>query len=332
MEEKDLRFNQITWIDKYRPVELSDLVLPKPIFDKFSDIIETHDMPNIILVGPSGIGKSSVIHVTARKLFGKYYNEAVLELNSFDDRGIKFMQNDIITYCKTKIAYKRNDEEYYPKYKLIIFDEADNIISRVQDQISSILEKYPETIRFAFTCNSSSEINETIQSKCIIKTYSYFSNELGMSRLKVICENEKINFTDKALLKIMELSCGDIRKAINKTQIIYNKHGKITEKNCVDLCNLPHEAIIKQLFDNIIKKNYRGSIELIKELKNNSYSGSDIVEAMFKILKSPLCKDIPENKKMILLHNISIGTSNISNIMDSNIQLMGCIIKMIQNI
>src|SRR5665647_265579 len=146
------------------------------------------------------------------------------------------MRSDILLFCKTKISYKRGDELIYPKYKLILFDEADSIIKRVQDQISNIIEKYSDSIRFAFTCNSSSEINEVIQTKCLIWRYTYLENDLVIEKLTDICKKENVKFSDLALDKIATLSRGDLRNAINKLQMLHTKHNEIKIENVNELC------------------------------------------------------------------------------------------------
>ena len=101
---EDPRYAQLPWTEKYRSYNLDDIFIPITIKNKLNNIIETKNMPNIILSGPPGIGKTSAIKSIAIKLFGKYYNDAVLELNLLDDRGIDFMRSDIVLFCKTKIA------------------------------------------------------------------------------------------------------------------------------------------------------------------------------------------------------------------------------------
>lgn len=329
-EIKDKRFDFLPWTEKYRPTSMDNLYLPPIIKNKVINIIKDKNIPNIILTGPPGIGKSSAIKIIASEVYGKYYKDAVLELGMLDDRGIKFMQNDIQFFCKTNISYRKEDENKYPKYKLIIFDEADNIISRVQDQISLIIEKFSKQIRFAFTCNSSSEISEGVQTKCLIWRYSYLSNDLITNKLKSICENEKVEYTDSSLEKIAEISSGDLRVAINKLELVYHKYANIKDEYVQKLCSTPQESIIKELFINIINKKLRESLEIIFDLKKKSYSGSDITSGMLVTIKSNICKDIPEETKIKLCDKICNGIYRISNITDSDLQLAGCIIDMIK--
>lgn len=327
LDEK--RYEKLPWTEKYRPSRIDDIYLPPIIKNKMVNIINERNMPNLILTGPPGIGKSSAIKIIALELYGKYYKDAVLELGLLDDRGVKFMQNDIQNFCKTRISYRTEDEPKYPKYKLIIFDEADNIISRVQDQISIVMENFSNQIRFAFTCNSSSEINEGIQTKSLIWRYSFLPADLVVDRLSEICKKEKIEYVETALKKICEISQGDLRSAINKLELIHYKHTNIKDEYIGELCNTPQEMIIKQLFINIMNKKLKESLEMTFDLRKKSYSGSDITLGMLTTIKSEICKDIPEETKMKLCNQICAGIYRISNITDSDLQLAGCIVDMI---
>jgi replication factor C subunit 2/4 len=326
----DLRYTQLPWTEKHRSYKLDDIFIPMTIKNKLKDIIATKNMPNIILSGPPGIGKSSAIKAVALDLYGKYYNDAVLELNLLDDRGIDFMRSDILLFCKTKISYKGNDEKKYPKYKLIVFDEADSIIKRVQDQISNIIEKFGDTIRFAFTCNSSSEICEVIQTKSFIWWYSYLENDLVVDKLKDICTKEKVKFTENALNKIATLSRGDVRNAINKLQMLYSKYNQIKEEYVDELCDTPQEVIIKQIFMDIINNDFKKALSVTLDLKKNSYSGSDIMLGMLATIRSDICDDISDDIKNKLCSSICSGTYQISNVTDNDLQLTGCIVDMIR--
>jgi replication factor C subunit 2/4 len=324
---------QAPWIEKYKPHNLDQLLFPDTIKKKIDNIIQSKNLCNLIITGPSGIGKTCIAEIIANELYEKYYNDAVLELNLLDDKGIKFIQEDIVSFCKTRIPYKTGDETKYPKYKLIIFNEADNIIERIQDQISFIMEKYKDNIRFIFTCKSisiGSEITESIQTKCIILLLTHHTQDLIIEGLTNICEHENIKFSNDALEKIASHSDGDMRIAINKLQIVFYAYGEISLKNYMNLCDTPQEIIIRNIFDLLIQQNIKEAMKIVFGLKKESYSGADIVMSMFNVLKSSMCNDIDEKIKIKFGKAISDGIYNISNIGDSDLQLAGCIIDMIK--
>ena len=160
--------NLTPWIEKYRPTNINNLVIDDITLNKFKKIINDLEMPNCIITGNSGIGKTSTLLCMAEQLYGPYKNEAVLEQSASDDRGIKAVQDSIIHFCKKKLVIKGKK---YAKHKLVLLDEADNMTPKAQQLINNLMEKYIHTTRFTFTCNNSSDIIEAIQSRCIIFRY-----------------------------------------------------------------------------------------------------------------------------------------------------------------
>jgi replication factor C subunit 2/4 len=326
----DNRDEQLPWCEKYRAIRFNDVYLPDVLEHKFSNMLNTQDIPNLILDGPPGTGKSCVIKALLMEMYNKYYNDAVLELNLSDDRGIKFLQNGIVTFCKTKIAFTEEEKTIYPNYKIILIDEADNIIDRIQDQLKIIITNYKQHVRFVFTCNSASEINEAIHSECLIIPFSVLPDELVLKKLLNICKAEKAKYTEKALQIIANISRGDMRSAINMLHLVYITYTDISKENVETLCNITPEVTIKKIFKAIINNDCKTALETTLELKNDSYSGSDILFAMLTTIKSDICNDIEEDVKIKLTECISNGIYKVSNITDSSLQIAGCIVDMMR--
>ena len=112
--------NGIPWLEKYRPTTLDQVVGNEESTEKFTSIVASGNMPNLILSGPSGIGKTTIIMCLARQLLGpSFEKEAVLELNASDDRGIDTVRNKIKMF-----AIKRTSLPAH-RYKLIILKETE---------------------------------------------------------------------------------------------------------------------------------------------------------------------------------------------------------------
>ena len=338
MNEYDkTRFDQLPWTDKYKPLTFDDLHLDNVLKNKINNFAENKFIPNLILCGPPGIGKTSTMKCLARTLYGKYGNKGMLEMNA-SDGGVKVLHEDIVTFCRNKINYPKEDQKKFADFKLIIIDASDNMDeNKVQPQISKIMETYKNHVRFAFTCNTSSNIIESIQSRCLVLNCPLISSELISQRLNDICMGENISIDKKALKKISELSRGDLRSAINMLQLIKNKNCNIknnTEFNLKldhvnELCDLPQQVVIKKLFTEIKNKNMKNSILIIDELKQYGYSGSDITLGMIHTLKSEIFDDVSEKDKIIMFKIISHSIYRISKHTDSTLQLYSCIADMI---
>jgi len=124
------------WIEKYRPVTIEDLVLDEGMFNKIAKILDDKDMPNMIITGVPGVGKTTTISCIAKNLLGKFYGEAVLELNASDDRGIKTVQESIEHFCKKKIYF----DDTIAQHKIVILDEADNMTIKAQQSIKNLMK------------------------------------------------------------------------------------------------------------------------------------------------------------------------------------------------
>lgn len=327
-EYNNLRFKQLPWIEKYRPQTINEVILADNLKQKAAQFIKKNIIQNLILTGPPGIGKTTTIRCIARGLYGKYYNNCVLELNASDDRGIKSVQDAIIKFCKFINPYKKEDMNKYCKHKLIILDESDNMMEKAQYQINTLMEKYSNNIRFAFTCNSSSDIIEAIQSRCLILRYTRLTNLQIFTRLEELCIIEKLKYEKLAIEQIAEMSRGDMRGSINILQLVHNKHNAIKLEYIKDICDIPQSIIIKNIFNYCISSQLNLAIKLMLQLKNEGYSGSDITLSMIYTLKSELCNDIPESLKIKMLYKICNSTYYISKTIDTNLQLMSCLAEL----
>ena len=331
-EYNKLKFEQLSWIEKYKPQTVDQLYISENLKSRFKYFIQNpNSMSNLILTGSHGIGKTSSIRCIGKELYGKYYENYVLELNMSDNKSSKIIQNDIINFCKLKLIYQDQDIKKYAPFKLIILDEADNIENRIQPQLASIMELYNKSVKFVFTCNTSYNLIEIIQSRCLILIY-VSSNELITDKLKKIVKTENIKYDDEALEQICKLSYGDMRSSINILQLIHNMHKCIKLEYVNDIYDLPQQIIIKKLFEAIIKKNLKLSFNIINELKQKGYSGSDIVLGIIKTLRSDICNDIPENIKIDIFEIASISSYNISKSFDSTLQIYGCVCELVNKI
>ena len=90
---------QLPWIEKYRPGDTEQILLDEMLLEKIDKIIESKSVPNMILTGEPGTGKTSTVLIIAREIFKEDYNENVLELNASDDRGLSIINNTIIPFC-----------------------------------------------------------------------------------------------------------------------------------------------------------------------------------------------------------------------------------------
>lgn len=318
--------SQLPWIEKYRPKRMEDIILDANILKKLQKIISEKNMPNIIITGVPGVGKTTTIKNMAHGLYGKYLDRAVLELNASDDRGIKMVDESIANFCKNLLIIKDDPDRTYAKHKMIILDEADNITEKAQYLINKKMEEYSGTIRFAFTCNTSSDISEAIQSRCIILRYIRIETAAMVEKLKYICEKEDIEWDPDALEEISVISQGDMRNAINILQMTHNGTGSVTKENVYKICDKPQPMMLYQLLILCKECAISRAFGLVKLLKESGYSESDIVLGMMHVLKlNKYTNKLSEQDKIYMMGKICKGAYNISNGINTDLQLYSCV-------
>jgi replication factor C subunit 2/4 len=320
--------NRIPWIEKYRPRKIDDLYLDKTILDEIKISIKNKEIPNMILTGTPGIGKTTTILCLIRELYGPHASEAVLELNASDDRGMQPINNIVIPFCNYLLSYKDDPTSRYCKYKLIIFDEADNMGDKTLPIISSLIDRYHKTCRFVFTCNISSKIIESIQSRCKILRYTRLDLKFIKARLTEICIMENISYKKDGIEYLAVLSNGDMRNAIKLLQSTSDRNKEITFSAVSEACDKPPPLLIIEILKSCMENKLKNAIKLYLELKSKGFTGTDIITHSFSILKLNISNDISDVNKIKLLHVISEYMYLLSKYMDTETHLMAFLIDL----
>ncbi|CAG8515313.1 10061_t:CDS:2 [Ambispora leptoticha] len=177
---------QLPWVEKYRPRVLDDIVGNEAAIARLKVIANTGNMPNLLLSGAPGIGKTTSIVCLGNTMLGDKAKEAILELNASDDRGIDVVRNRIKAFSKMKLTLPPGQT------KIVVLDEADSMTSSAQQALRRIMEMYSNITRFALACNQPNKLIEPIQSRCVILRFNRLSNEQVLKRLLEICKLENV--------------------------------------------------------------------------------------------------------------------------------------------
>lgn len=308
------------WADKYNPVHLKDVIVDSNIRRKLNGFVKNKNIPNLIVTGITGIGKSVLLNCLAHDFYGNEFSMYVYQMNSSLEKNIKQLQEIIEMFCKKKLV------ENQVKKKMFIIDDIDNIPNKIQSIIALMIEKYPN-IYFTFTCNNSTDIIEMIQSRCVILHLQRPTKEQLMTHLKLICKREKHKYSNEALERICFISQGDIRLAINNLQVICDGFDEISLENLEKICDTPNIVLLRNIIDMCIGKKKIDALLTVTQLCEDGYYCSDILGGMFDILKSSECT-IPDNIKIPFLTIIGKMRYLVSKKIDGILQLERCIIKL----
>ncbi|KAI8903179.1 replication factor C subunit 4 [Gorgonomyces haynaldii] len=262
-------------------------------------------MPNLIITGPPGIGKTTSIMCLAHEMLGDQYKEAVLELNASDDR------NRIKMFAQKKVTLAPG------QHKIIILDEADSMTSGAQQALRRTMEIYSSTTRFCLACNLSSKIIEPIQSRCAILRYTRLSDTELLKRL--------VNYTPEGLEAIVFTAEGDMRQAVNNLQSTHAGFGTVTPLNVFKVCDQPHPAQIQQMIQFCVQGDPTSALTILETVYSSGFSAVDIVSTIFKVTKT---FEMPEIKKMDFIKEIGLSHMTMLEGCTSLLQLSGLTVRL----
>ena len=297
---------------------LTDIVGNQETVSRLSCIALDGNMPNLILCGPPGTGKTTSVHALAREILGseEAYKRGVLELNASDSRGIDVVRSKIKMFAQSKVNLPKG------RHKIIVLDEADSMTTSAQQALRRTMEVFSNTTRFALACNISSKIIEPIQSRAAILRYSRLSDADVLSRLKVIAAAENVSYADDGMEAIIFTSEGDMRNGLNNLQATFEGFGFVNEANVFKVCDQPHPTVVKKVVESCVDGKVKNGIRYIQELHSSGYSPMDIIGTLFKVVKSA---DIDEGVKLEFLREIGFAHMNIADGSATLLQLVGLI-------
>ena len=230
------------WVEKYRPQTIKDCILPDNIKKTFKEFLNRGEIPNMLLAGPPGVGKTTVAKALCNELGVDFY-----VINGSDEgRFLDTVRNNAKNFASTVSLTSE------AKHKVIIIDEADNTGNDVQLLLRAFIEEFAGNCRFIFTCNYKNKILEPLHSRCAVVDFSIRGKEKQQiaanffQRLNFILEQEGVETDKKVLVELINKHFPDWRRVLNECQR-YSVSGKIDSGILAAFSDVAVDDLIKNL-------------------------------------------------------------------------------------
>ena len=238
------------WVEKYRPTTIDACILPNSLKESFSEFVNNKHIPNLILSGGPGVGKTTVAKAMVEEIGATW-----MMVNGSEESGIDVLRTKIKNFASTVSL------EGGRKY--IILDEADYLNPQsTQPALRGFMEEFHKNCGFILTCNYKNRLIEPLHSRCSVVDFIIAKNEKPklatdfFSRVKIILSNENVKFDQKAVAELLNKYFPDWRRILNELQR-YSASGQIDAGILVNLSEVNiselMEALKRQEFTNVRK-------------------------------------------------------------------------------
>jgi DNA polymerase III delta prime subunit len=236
--------DEFLWVEKYRPRTIEDCILPDATKKTFKSFLEKGEVPNLLLAGPAGCGKTTVAKALCNELGVDVY-----VINGSDEgRFLDTVRNNAKNFASTVSLSST------AKHKVIIIDEADNTTNDVQLLLRASIEEFSNNCRFIFTCNYKNKIIEPLHSRCAVVDFSIKGKEKAQlaagfyGRLQEILQKESVKYDSKVLIELINKHFPDWRRVLNECQR-YSSGGEINTGILATFSDVKVNDLIKYLKD-----------------------------------------------------------------------------------
>lgn len=234
----------LVWVEKYRPHCVDDTIMPDNMKDMFREFVKKKHLPNLLLVGGPGIGKTSV----AKAVLDEIGCDYIVINGSLEGRHIDTLRNEILNYASS-MSLTSSGRKY------VILDEADHLNPQtVQPALRNFMEEFASNCGFILTCNYKHKIIEPLHSRCAVIDFNIKKKDRTdlaahfYKRVIDILKKEKVNYDAKTVASLINKHFPDMRRTLNELQA-YSATG----------------VIDSGILDNLVENNIKNLIKFMKE-------------------------------------------------------------------
>lgn len=300
------RDDEFLWVEKYRPRTIDDCILPEDQKATFKQFLDKGEIPNMLLCGGAGMGKTTVARALCEELGTDY-----IVINGSMNGNIDTLRNEILGFASTV--------SFTGKTKIVILDEADYLNpNSTQPALRNFIEEFSSNCRFIFTCNFKNRIIAPLHSRTTVVEFKIANADRPkiaagfFKRVMEILKTENITADSKSVAKLVERHFPDYRRVLNELQR-YSVSGVIDEGVLVNM----KEANIKDLTDALKEKDFK---KMRQWVVNNIDSDP---QTLFRLIYDQLTDQVKQVPQLILL--LADYQYKAAFVADAEINLVACL-------
>ena len=302
------------WVEKYRPQTIEDCILPESTKATFKEFLKKGEVPNLLLCGTAGTGKTTVARALCEELGCDY-----IVINGSDE-------GRQIDTLRTKIKSFASAISFESKTKVVIIDEADYLNREsVQPALRAFIETFSENCRFIFTCNYKQKIIAPLHSRTTVIEFRTDKKDQPvlaskfMKRMQFVLDAEGVTYKDKVLAELLMKYIPDYRRVLNELQR-YSSSGTIDEGILSNISDINTKDLISSLKDKDWKK-------MRQWVANNVDTDP---QGIFRYIYDSLLPEIKTVPQMVLL--IADYQYKAAFVADQEINLTACLTEIMASI
>ena len=307
--------NDILWVEKYRPQTILDCILPNELKSTFQQFVENEEIPNLLLTGTAGVGKTTVAKAMLEEIGCTY-----MMINGSEESGIDTLRTKIKNFASTV--------SMDGKRKYVILDEADYLNPQsTQPALRGFIEEFSKNCGFILTCNFRNRIIEPLHSRCSTVEFRIPNEQKPklamnfMKRVQDILEKENVSYNEKVVADVIGKFFPDWRRCLNELQR-YSATGSIDAGILVNLS----DASIKELVSFIKDKDFKSCREwVVHNLDNDPHR-------IYRRIYDSLSGNVPDSAVphcVLILGDYSYKSAFVA---DQEINLLACLTEMMTSV
>jgi DNA polymerase III delta prime subunit len=301
---------QLLWVEKYRPRKISDCILPETIKTTFQEYVNRKEIPNLLLAGSAGVGKTTVAKALCEEVGCDY-----IVINGSDESGIDTFRNKIKNYASSMSLSGGR--------KVIIIDEADYLNpNSTQPALRGAMEEFAINCSFIFTCNFKNRIISPLHSRCTVIDFKLQNGQKAkmatqfFKRVETILKSEEVTYKKDVIASVITKYFPDNRRILNELQRYSSNQDKIIDEGILASVS---DANINTLVKALKEKNFTDVRKwIVNNIDNDAVSiMRSIYDGLYETLKP---ESIPP--AILILAKYQYQSAFVA---DQEINLMACL-------